>query len=727
MKIIGKTIMVSALELALATSAFAQINTNLQFTAATSTDEQAIRLTWASTNGELYQIQFANALATNSDGSTAWQILYDQYPSQGTNTFWLDTGNYNLAPVVVHPKNSALRFYRILDEGQDSVVFDEPSVSITSPTSGTAATGELTITVVATTDQPVISGTKLYVDGQEMQMADSTTNWTDGSTNYEMATYSINTCEWGNETHTLFASVECESGHGDASNAGSIASGHGVSVFVPVLFSNLVTRISFSQPSFDPSSGQTQQVSAVFAANCNWTLNIVDVYSNVVQTASGSGTSMLYNWDGTSNGTNIPNGIYYYYILAQTNGESSDFVSGGSSGGSGGNPPSPSFARSSAVGSDSSSSMELWAVPVDLSGAPVPLALYPPGIDTSGLTIFEASPAEIQSLRPSVSRISFSAMNSGGSFAPAASGGGSSASSQDSSATPQRPPNNPVRGVAGTFGIAYDTYSANGTNGYSSIPKPLTYPGGQPPSRIYVEGFGSADYRPQFGPVLPFTTEANNFVAAMQKGGWSKGFIKADGQLSINDLRGSGTPFNSVNLGVLMLHGTIGTSADYTAGGCQQIYFPITAGTGAQYVRMSEMNFGGAGTNGLKWMVIGACYSLTHAKWSSMHNAGVRPVNSNLHLILGADTIMYSSDELMADLAKNLFGNPTASQPVAPMTVEQAWYAAGSQAYANEKLSISAPVIFAVSGNDACLNDTLQTNYPPTGSYFYHTATVYTP
>jgi hypothetical protein len=40
MKIIGKTIMVSALELALATSAFAQINTNLQFTAATSTDEQ---------------------------------------------------------------------------------------------------------------------------------------------------------------------------------------------------------------------------------------------------------------------------------------------------------------------------------------------------------------------------------------------------------------------------------------------------------------------------------------------------------------------------------------------------------------------------------------------------------------------------------------------------------------------------------------------------------------
>ena len=81
-----------------------------------------------------------------------------------------------------------------------------------------------------------------------------------------------------------------------------VFTGHAVSQFVPVLFSNLITRISFSQPYFDPSSGQTQQVSAVFAANCDWTLNIVDVYSNVVQTASGSGISMLYNWDGTSNG-----------------------------------------------------------------------------------------------------------------------------------------------------------------------------------------------------------------------------------------------------------------------------------------------------------------------------------------------------------------------------------------------------------------------------------------
>jgi hypothetical protein len=52
--------------------------TNLHFIGLNVTPENAIQLHWSSTNGELYQIQYANALATNSDGSTAWQVLYDE-------------------------------------------------------------------------------------------------------------------------------------------------------------------------------------------------------------------------------------------------------------------------------------------------------------------------------------------------------------------------------------------------------------------------------------------------------------------------------------------------------------------------------------------------------------------------------------------------------------------------------------------------------------------------
>jgi len=158
--------------------------TTPQFTAASATDEGAIRLSWASASNEVYEIDEADALIDTNTGSITWNLLYDNYPSQGTNTFWLDTGNYNLAPQILHPKYMPMRFYRIVDLGADTTS-DEPSVSIISPTSGTVVAGELTITVIASTDQPVIAGTKLYVDGQEMQGPDSVTNHVDstGATN----------------------------------------------------------------------------------------------------------------------------------------------------------------------------------------------------------------------------------------------------------------------------------------------------------------------------------------------------------------------------------------------------------------------------------------------------------------------------------------------------------------------------------------------------------------
>jgi len=675
----------------------------LQFTGVTATDEQAIRLTWASTNYEVYQIQCADALAGNADGSTAWQTLYDDYPSQGTNTFWLDTGNYNLAPSILHPKNMPMRFYRILDKGADTLS-DEPIVSVTSPTSGTAVSGELTISVTAATDQPVISGTKLYVDGQEMRPADSFTNWTDSSTNYEVDTYSINTCEWGNGTHTLFAITENQSSFSDAMNSSPVYTGHAVSTFVPVTFSNLVTRISFSQPSFDPSSGQTQQVSAVFAANANWTLQIQDVNSNIVRTASGSGTSMLFNWDGNGNGgTNLPTGIYYYYISAQTNGQA--FQSSDSGGGSaGGEPPMPMFA--SAASGESIESPELWAMPADGSSAAVPLALYPPGFDTNDFLIFEASWSDMQPQRMSAltATAAFSySMDSSSSY--------SGSASQNSPATPQRPPNNPVRGAAGTFAIAYQTFTANGPSGYhlNAPANPQYFP------KIKIEGSSGGTFLPRPRHKL----EADNFVSEMQHWGWSKSFVKADDQLRLSDMQGSGTPFNQVNLGVFLGHGTYGTTADYYANACNQMYFPITSGTGAQWLRMSEMNLGGAGTNGLKWMALKTCVSLYPSDWQSMQYYGVYPYNNNLHLLLGSATDSATSANLLQLWAKYM--NWGTSTNYNPLTIRAAWYQAAKDAYKNVSLPSGTTIKFVVAGDTACFDDKLQLNYLPSGSWQYDT------
>jgi len=699
--------------------------TGLQFTSVVPTDEQAIRLTWASSSNEVYEIDEADALASNPDGTTAWNKLYDDYPSQGTNTFWLDTGNYNYVPQILHPKNMPMRFYRIVDLGADTTS-DQPSVSITSPSNGTAVSGELTIVVVASSDQPVIAGTKLYVDGQAMQMADSRTNYTESSgvTNYEIDSYSINTCEWGNETHILFATTECQTGFGDSINAGAVATGHGVSAFVPVLFSNLVTRISFSQPSFDPASGQTQQVSAVFAANCNWTLNIRDGYSNAVKSATGSGTSMLFNWDGTGNGgTDLPTGIYYYYISAQTNGASSYYTSGGSSGNGAGGPPSPSFTSMSSAGSDSGSATELWALSPESSEPPLPLAIIPPGFDTNGFTIFEASQYEVQALTQAVlaenkpltetKSIKLVSSTSSSSFQSDNTSGGSSASSQDSPPAPQRPPANPVKGLAGTFGVGYDSYTGNGPGGvgFSTLPN-----GSLAGGHVAFEN-KSASFGITWKPLPLHKPEADNFVFAMQHYGWNNTLYQADAQLNVNNLRGSGTPFNNVSLGLLILHGTYGTSLDFAANQCFQMYFPITAG--GQYLRMSEMNLGGSGTNGLKWMAIKACHSLYHVNWSSMKRAFAIPYNSNLHLLLGSDTDSASNDSLSAYWAKYMnFGTSTNYNP---LTIRAAWYQAAKDAYRNIPFPNGSVISFVVAGDSACIDDMLQTNNTPTGNWFIDT------
>jgi len=139
----------------------------LQFTGIKANLEGAIRLQWASQSNQVYQVQCTDALAGNEDGTTAWRVLYDNYPSHGTNTFWLDTGDYFADPVILHPKAMPMRFYQIVNVGADTT--NKPSVSVSSPTNGAALSGDVTVLVSAVTDQSIIH-TKLYVDGEEMRV-----------------------------------------------------------------------------------------------------------------------------------------------------------------------------------------------------------------------------------------------------------------------------------------------------------------------------------------------------------------------------------------------------------------------------------------------------------------------------------------------------------------------------------------------------------------------------
>ena len=684
------------LGLLLAQSVFGQ--TNLKFTAVAATDEKAIRLTWASQSNEVYQVQCADSLIDTNTGTTTWQTLYDDYPSQGTSTFWLDTGNYNLVPQILHPKNMPMRFYRILDRGTDGLAYDEPTVSIVTPTNGFIASGSLTITVAASTDQSGGVDSKLYVDGQEMWPSD------DGSN------YVINTCEWGNGSHILFATAKSLSApSGGPVNTPAALVGHAVSPFVPVTFSNLVTRISFSEPFFNPDAGQTQQVSAVFAANCDWTLNIRDIYSNAVRTVTGSGTFLLFNWDGNGNGgTNIPAGVYYYYISAQTNGLAPQgLIESGSA-----------LSRASLSAPEPT---ELFAVPTNGSEDVVPLALYPQGFDTNSLIIFRATQSQVDSLYSGDAETDV-AMNGDSSVSPMDSGTAnySGASSQSVPPAPSRPPTAPADRVAGSFGYGYQTYSAVGTGYYQpSLPRNKTGLG-----YITIEAHGTAD-PPKYYALAKADDATLLFASEMVQGGWNPQIRKDNDNLRIGDLRGSGSPFNNVNFAYIQIHGASGDTIDYTVGNCTQMYFPIASGTGAQYLRMSEMNFGGAGSNGLKWVALMACRSLYPQNWTSMQSQNVFPYNSNLHMILGTAT----DDNVETSVGSNFAhymtkgrpgGDPLNGHQLGPMSIHDAWYQAAIDAYYYKgtvqgvPYSVN-PMVFATAYDNNCYYDTLQTNYPPSG------------
>jgi hypothetical protein len=553
-----------------------------------------------------------------------------------------------------------------------------------------------------------------------------TTNWTDSSglTNFLIDTYSINTCEWPNGSHTIFATAEALSAPGGGPiGAPPVLTGHAVSPLLSLVFSNLITRIAFSEPFFDPALAQTQQVTATFGANVNWTLTIRDIYSNAVRSVAGNGASMAFNWDGNGDGgTNLPPGAYYYYLSAQTNGQPipPDVPPVG---GAGIAPEptqsTPTSDTSAPLATFPNSARQAIAAGLDyyyLTPPPMP-PIFTNGTWVPWELVYGApQPIRVDISDPIRQNLLRSLLASGPSASaqPAFGSPGPQdptpdtyygPSSEAAPAAPSRPPTAPKDGTPGTFGLAFQTYTANGTNGFTP-PLPLaTFP----PLYLHVqmEGLGGP---PNFQPLRNGDSEAIYFGGQLQEAAWSSGYARGDDDLKIDDLRGSNTPFNQVDIGFLLLHCVYGTTLDLYAAGCLQMYFPIASGTSATYLRMSEMSFGGDGTNGLKWMALAACTTLHQPNWASMQTQHIYPYTSGLHLLLGVDTDNFTDRFLGRNWASFMLGTPTATPPIAPMKIRDAWYASARKAYTDTHVPYSTnPINFAVAGDSACFNDYLQT------------------
>lgn len=623
----------------------------LQFTSVNATPENAMQLHWQGNSNEIYEIDYATSLIDTNTGTTTWLKLYDDYPSQGTNTFWLDTGNYYNTPVINHPKFDATRFYRVITTGTDTTT-TEPTITVLSPANGDTVSSNIPVSVSAYSPDTLAS-IKLYVDGQEMPPS------SDGSgTNFV-----INTCEWWNGQHVIYATAESVSHFEGIPGDTSVTYGHAVSQMVNLTFNNLITEIAFSQPYFEPSQEETQQVTAQFAANVNWTLQIEDVNGNTVRNASGSGGSMLFNWDGTGNGeTNISDGTYTYFISAQTNGLALPSGSGGY-GGTGSLPPLPMMAMSS------DNSEQLY---VEDAGNVVPLELYPPNFDTNGYTLIEATPSQIQAARQPHNM----AANSFGGFRPdgtGSSGGSVSPSSQETQA-PVRPPTSKNKGTVGTFLVGYNTYESQ-SGSFSTPPIRTGWPDNIPPQYVQLDGETSShakDSEP-WGPLLENVQIANNFVKVMRDAGW-KG--SANPTIAASDV--TSEIFNSYNVGFLCCHASYGTTPEDDGVTRSYLRFYNNNTQSASYCRLDDCSFGSPSTNGLKWMAILGCSVLQDTAYNSLYEYGRLPINNDLHILLATESVATMVPRLGTLWPQKMLGVGTNAQAVEP-----AWFAAGQQAYNN--------------------------------------------
>ena len=652
----------------------------IQFTSIKPTAENAMILSWQSNSNEIYEIDYADSLIDTNTGTITWKTLYTDYPSHGTNTFIADAGNYDFDLAVTHPKNSPIRFYRVVTTGTNSSP-SNPIVSIVSPTNNQTLSGDVTISAAAASSE-YLTEVRLYVDGEPQ--------WINGGTNF-----SINTCEWPNGPHTLFVTARAMSSIGSPTFDDVFTTGSSVSSYVNVNFSNLITRLDLSQYFFEPSEGQTQEVTATFAANVDWTLAIQDANSNAVRTVTGSGNTMVFDWDGTGDGgTSIGDGAYSYLVTAQTNSGMSSLAQ---------------MSGTAAVVSSESISSESELFSQSSNGDLVPLKLFPADFDTNGLTIVDLPSATTASMV-------FDSFEAG--WAAAADYYGPAA---QASRFPKRKPRVGVKNKAGTFGICYKSYPQS-----FSLQEPPT---GNPFSSLYFTGM---DGKPRnsgyhvFSRLPGTKLRSDAFAEVMQAGSYKQKFKLGDAQWSPNDIKslakGGNSIFKDCNFGVLDTHGVYGTYPEID--GIYYTYLALFDYTNhGSYLKLSDMAFG---STTAKWMTIFACNMLNGNAVTSMANNSKLPNNGNLHLLMGFNSLEYTDPYVGLYYASNLVTSVTIHDSFIN-SCRQA-YASAYQNHINTNLMTSS-VICRVMGYNSCFGDTLyQSNDPnPSSGMNFEDTPVYTP
>lgn len=619
-----------------------------------SETDQAKVVSWDSAPGILYTVESAEDLGPASLQELKWVTREVEYPSQGTNTIWMDVGDPTWIPRLHHPRLNFKRFYRVVETGTNSLV--APTVNVTlftnnvAVSSNQAASGflEIRFSVDGGTNADMVSEILVFVDGQVVSRGGSyTTNaW-------------VNTTEWPNASHRIWVTAKTTDAADTTTsdtNWNSTLTGFGSSVPLTVSFDNYIHDFFVASPFFIPEIDGDQEISASFAEESYWRLWVLQSGQTPVSLFEGTNSSLYVAWDGTDSfGNKVWNGYYDYLIEARPTRLGpfeSGFASMSSFSGASANgvqPQSSSLAARSAHANSAglvpafaqfptpaqfgippadrnphrlkanpedstnsgtisspvlSESVQLMVMPEDASAVPVPLELYPPGFDLSKSIIFDPT----EGVGPEIMQAAYESQGlaegselAASSFGP--EGGESSSLVEDTqyTSTPIRVPGLMFKGFAGVFGTAYQGHHVKWTDvGFFAMPSG-------------AHGFTSTGA--PWGRLRNAGNICNQFTRIMTASGWRRSFQLADENFRWPDLKGCATGdcvsqygvetafggrFRSgCDFGLLVGHMT---AANSTPSGASHSYYPFwnptystpLGGTTMSYswIGLPEMDFG---------------------------------------------------------------------------------------------------------------------------------------
>lgn len=652
------------------------------FSNATADAAGAIRLQWASQSNLVYRIEYATDLV---DSNTQWQPLYADFPSQGTNTIWKDAGGNAEFSRVPHPNDVAQRFYRVVVAGTNSAA--QTQVNIVSPATNSILSDFITVTVSVTSSLSPQS-IRLFVDGQEA-----------ATQLYPETNFVINTAQFPNGAHKLFAVAEAIDGAETTLEPSNMVDDFIASPYREVTFDNFISDFRGSALFVETADGETITFKANFAAYADWTLAISNSTGVFVRTVTGTGNNMAFVWDGRDDSRNdLPVDFYSPTLSAaiSTNGPAAPAPST--------NPPPPSASGESAQNAfseNNSGSEDAW-FPTDLGGAilggwdhwltpPPPL---PPELEKEiGPLPWVSVPVPKESASPGTIKGSKLQPSGENSAEPEADG-----PEPNGGATRLIPPR--IAHSFGTMALAYQGHHP--AQNFGNNNRPSNGLGG----RVTLNGTNVVTGA--FGPLRSPQRIFMEFQGTMERKGFRFKWGRADDNLTASMLRGpqygGSNQFNTANIGLLVGHGVFGTTGDFTisASGPLETYFPIyhTGVNSYDWVRFTQFQFGADGSS-LRWMGILSCNNMFGDNYDDMYNKEALPIGDNLHLLLGASSTVY----LVSNFGQQYASALTGADGVQRRSVLESWFFAGRKSQEFQTSNPKRAVRFRVAGWPACFND----------------------